>query len=262
MLPRLLLCTLLGLSAPALSFAQEPTSHLDQVIERGHLTVCTTGDYKPYSYLRDDGHYEGIDISLAESLAESLGVRVKWVNTTWKGLMADFQSQQCDIAVGGISVSLERQKKAFFSQPLGIDGKIPLVRCQDLKRYQTLEQINQPEVRLIEPPGGTNEIFARAHLPKASLTLFADNVTIFDQLLTHRTDVMITDASEARFQQRHKPGLCAVNPERYLQYSEKAFLLPRDDVAWKSYVDQWLHLSKATGAYDRVVNQWLAAPSS
>jgi cyclohexadienyl dehydratase len=33
-------------------------------------------------------------------------------------------------------------------------------------------------------------------------------------------------------------------------------------VAWKSYVDQWLHLSKATGAYDRVVNQWLAAPSS
>ncbi len=47
MLPRLLLCTLLGLSAPALSFAQEPSSHLDQVIERGHLTVCTTGDYKP-----------------------------------------------------------------------------------------------------------------------------------------------------------------------------------------------------------------------
>lgn len=134
------------------------------------------------------------------------------------------------------------------------------MRCQDVERYQTLEQMNQPSVRLIEPPGGTNEIFARAHLPKASLTLFADNLTIFDQLLAKQADVMITDASEARFQQKRKPGLCAVNPERYLQYSEKAFLLPRDDVAWKSYVDQWLHLSKATGAYDRVVNQWLAAP--
>ncbi|ERO61667.1 transporter substrate-binding domain-containing protein [Pseudomonas piscis] len=260
MLPRFLLSTLLGLAAPALCLAQEPTSRLDQVLESGHLTVCTTGDYKPYSYLRDDGHYEGIDISLAESLAQSLGVRVKWVNTTWKGLMADFQSQQCDIAVGGVSVSLERQKKAFFSQPLGVDGKIPLVRCQDLKRYQTVEQINQPSVRLIEPPGGTNEVFARTRLPNANLTLFADNVKIFDQLLNHQADVMITDASEARFQQRRKPGLCAVNPEHALQYSEKAFLLPRDDVAWKSYVDQWLHLSKATGAYDQVVNQWLAAP--
>ncbi|UCZ86878.1 transporter substrate-binding domain-containing protein [Pseudomonas sp. L5B5] len=260
MLPRFLLGTLLGLAVPALGQAQEPTSRLDQVIERGHLTVCTTGDYKPYSYLRDDGHYEGIDISLAESLAQSLGIRVKWVNTTWKSLMADFQGQQCDIAVGGISVSLERQKKAFFSEPLGVDGKIPLVRCQDLKRYQTVEQINQPSVRLIEPPGGTNEVFARTRLPNADLTLFADNVKIFDQLLNHHADVMITDASEARFQQRRKPGLCAVNPEHALQYSEKAFLLPRDDMAWKSYVDQWLHLSKATGAYDQVVNQWLAAP--
>ncbi|MGE8412333.1 MAG: transporter substrate-binding domain-containing protein [Pseudomonas sp.] len=260
MLPRFLLGTLLGLAVPALGQAQEPTSRLDQVIERGHLTVCTTGDYKPYSYLRDDGHYEGIDISLAESLAQSLGIRVKWVNTTWKSLMADFHGQQCDIAVGGISVSLERQKKAFFSEPLGVDGKIPLVRCQDLKRYQTVEQINQPSVRLIEPPGGTNEVFARTRLPNADLTLFADNVKIFDQLLNHHADVMITDASEARFQQRRKPGLCAVNPEHALQYSEKAFLLPRDDMAWKSYVDQWLHLSKATGAYDQVVNQWLAAP--
>lgn len=186
MLPRLLLSTLFGLAAPALALAQESTSHLDQVLERGHLTVCTTGDYKPYSYLRDDGHYEGIDIAMAESLAQSLGVRVKWVNTTWKSLMADFQSQQCDIAVGGISVSLERQKKAFFSQPLGVDGKIPLVRCQDLKLYQSVEQINQPSVRLIEPPGGTNEVFARTRLPNADLTLFADNVKIFDQLLSHR----------------------------------------------------------------------------
>jgi cyclohexadienyl dehydratase len=45
-----------------------------------------------------------------------------------------------------------------------------------------------------------------------------------------------------------------------MQYSEKAFLLPRDDVAWKSYVDQWLHLSTVTGVYDGIINQWLAAP--
>ncbi|QQZ43497.1 transporter substrate-binding domain-containing protein [Pseudomonas sp. SK3(2021)] len=256
---RLLLCSLLTLSAPA--FAAPSTSHLDQVIERGHLNVCTTGDYKPYTYLRADGAYEGIDISMAQSLAQSLGVEVKWVKTTWKTLMPDFLATPCDIAVGGISVSLERQKKAFFSDTLDVDGKIPLVRCADKQRYQTVEQINQPSVRLIEPPGGTNEIFARAHLPKASLTLFADNVTIFEQLLENKADVMITDASEARFQQKLKPGLCAVNPEQYLQYSEKAFLLPRDDVAWKSYVDQWLHLSKATGFYKGVVNQWLAAPT-
>lgn len=88
-----------------------PASRLDEVIQRGEMTVCSTGDYKPYTYLRADGSYEGIDIAMAQSLAKSLGVQVKWVPTTWKTLMPDFLAQRCDLAVGGISVSLERQKK-------------------------------------------------------------------------------------------------------------------------------------------------------
>ncbi len=247
-------CFLASLTTHALA-----DSRLDDVLQHGTLTVCTTGDYTPYSALRADGHYEGIDIAMAESLAKSLNAKIHWVPTTWKTLMPDFLAQRCDIAVGGISVSLERQKKAFFSQPLGVDGKIPLVRCADVQRYQTVAQINQPQVRVIEPAGGTNEVFARAHLGQAQIRLH-DNVTIFDELLAGKADVMITDASEARYQQKQKPGLCAVNPEQYMQFSEKAFLLPRDDVAWKSYVDQWLHLSVATGVYAGIVNQWLAAP--
>ena len=249
---------LLGIS-PAL-VAQPLASRLDQVIERGQLQVCTTGDYKPYSYLRSDGSYEGIDIDMARSLAHSLGVEVQLVATSWKTLMPDFLGNRCDIAMGGISVSLERQKKAAFSQALGVDGKIPLVRCEDQALYQTVEQINQASVRVIEPVGGTNEIFARTYLPKAALTLYADNVTIFKQLLEKNADVMITDASEALYQQKHTPGVCAVNPERPMQYSEKAYLLPRDDIAWKNYVDQWLHLNKATGFHAQVVARWLAQP--
>jgi len=45
-----------------------------------------------------------------------------------------------------------------------------------------------------------------------------------------------------------------------LQYSEKAFLLPRDDYTWKAYVDQWLHLGKHNGEYQRIVEQWMGKP--
>lgn len=247
---------------PGLSQAQEVASQLDSVMAQGELSVCTTGDYKPYTFKRDDGDYEGIDIAMMRSLADSLGVKVKWVPTTWKTLMPDFLAGKCDIAAGGISVSLERQKKAFFSQTLDVDGKIPFVRCEDRALYQSVEQINQPSVRLIEPAGGTNEAFAHSLLPKAQLALFADNVTIFKELLDKKADVMITDASEALYQQKRNPGLCAINPGQPMQYGEKAYLLPRGDMSWKLYVDQWLHLSKATGQYQRVIDQWLAVPES
>ena len=248
----------------ALSFgvqAQQTPSHLDSVIQQGQLRVCTTGDYKPYTYKAEDGEYSGIDIAMARSLADSLGVKVEWVQTTWKTLMPDMLAGKCDIGMGGISVTLDRQKKAFFSTPLDVDGKIPLVRCENQAKFQTLEQINQPSVRLVEPAGGTNEAFVHAFLPKAQLKLH-DNVTIFQELLDNNADVMITDASEALYQQKLKPGLCAVNPTQYMQYGEKAYLLPRDDSTWKAYVDQWLHLAKVTGNYQKVLGQWLALPES
>lgn len=250
---------LLALSCGVL--AQEGPTHLDTVIQQGQLRVCTTGDYKPYTYKAEDGEYSGIDISMARSLAASLGVKVEWVQTTWKTLMPDMQAGKCDIGVGGISVTLERQKKAFFSTTLDVDGKIPLVRCENQALYQTIEQINQPSVRLVEPAGGTNEAFVHAFLPKAQLRLH-DNVTIFQELLDKKADVMITDASEALYQQKLKPDLCAVNPTQFMQYGEKAYLLPRDDISWKLYVDQWLHLAKVTGNYQKVLGQWLATPEA
>jgi len=248
------------LLASGASFAAPSASLLDEVQQRGTLKVCTTGDYKPYTFLRDDKQYEGIDIALAESLAKSLGVTVEWVPTTWKTLMPDFLDK-CDMAVGGVSISLERQKKALFSEPIAVDGKIPFVRCDEVEKYQTVEQLNQPSVRLIEPPGGTNEAFVHRELPKAQLELFHDNTVIFQSVADNKADVMITDSSEAQYQQRNYPTLCAVNPDKPLQYSEKAFLLPRGDVAFKAYVDQWLHLTKATGEYQRIADEWLAKPA-
>lgn len=62
--------------------AQQSQSHLDSIIQQGQLRVCTTGDYKPYTSKADDGEYSGIDIAMARSLADSLGVKVEWVQTT------------------------------------------------------------------------------------------------------------------------------------------------------------------------------------
>ena len=240
--------------------AASPTSRLDEIVLRGTLRVGSTGDYKPFSYRLAGGErFIGLDIALADDLARSLGVKLQIVPTTWGTLMGDLADDRFDIAVGGISVSLERQKKAFFSIPTMRDGKTPIARCDDARKYQTLEDIDRPEVRLIVNPGGTNERFARARVPHATLTVFPDNVAIFDRILAGEADVMITDAIEARLQQRLHPKLCAIHPDAPFDFSEKAFLLPRD-VALKAYVDQWLHQSIESGSFARLNEQWLAYP--
>jgi len=243
----------LALSGLAVS-AQE--SALDTVAKAGVLRACTPGDYKPFSFLKPDGSYEGLDVDLAQSLATALGTKLEWVKTSWPTLMADFTGAKCDIALGGISVSLERQKRAYFSTAYMINGKTPLVRCEDVGRYQSVAEIDKPEVRVIANPGGSNERFARANFKQAQLTIHPENLTIFDELLQRRADVFVTEAAEAMVQQKLKPGLCAVNPGKPLQYSENAIMLPRGDGAMKAF-DQWLHLAQASGEYQRIADKWL-----
>ena len=81
--------------------------------------------------------------------------------------MPDITAGKCDMAVGGISVTTERQKRAFFSAPYMVNGKTPIARCADVAKYQTVAEIDKPAVRVIFNPGGSNERFARANFKQA-----------------------------------------------------------------------------------------------
>lgn len=230
-----------------------PPSTLDLVSQRGELRVCSTGDYKPFTF-HDPAtdRWSGSDVNLAGDLAAKLGVRLTLVPTTWGTLVDDLTAARCDIGMGGVSVTLERARRAAFSQPYLTDGKAPLARCADVARFGTLDAIDRPGVRVVVNPGGTNESFVRERVRRAAVSVFPDNTTIFQEIVAGRADVMITDVSEARYQARQQPGkLCAVNPERPFTVSQKAYLLPRGDVVFQQYVDTWIRTAQADGTFAR-----------
>ncbi|QVJ02826.1 transporter substrate-binding domain-containing protein [Nocardiopsis eucommiae] len=230
-------------------------SRLDEILDRGSLQVCTTGDYRPFTFLDSDpDEFTGIDVDMARDLADDLGVEIEWTRTTWDDLMEDFLAG-CDVAVGGISVNTERAQRVYFSAPLMEDGKTPITLCENVDDYRTIEQINQPGVRSIMPSGGTNQVFAEEHYPDGDLVTH-DNNTIFDEIVAGRADVMTTDASEVLWVANEYEELCAVNPEEPFDFFEKAFMLPRGDDVFKHYVDQWLTMALNDGTYDRIVEPW------
>jgi cyclohexadienyl dehydratase len=252
------LAVLLGLVLFSFNaLAAEPSSLLDKIIQRGYILVGTAGDYKPFTYLNPaDNKFEGIDIDMALALGRALGVEVKFVKTSWPTLMKDFEEGKFDLGMGGISVNLERQKKGFFSIPYLVDGKTPITRKENVAKFQTLEQIDQPGIRVIVNPGGTNEKFVRANLKKADVIVYQDNVTIFDQIVQGKADLMITDAVETILQEKLRPQLAAVHPDKPFTYSEKGYLMPRD-LAFKLWVDQWLHLALSDGTFHKIYAAWL-----
>ncbi len=257
-MPTHLIAIALSFFVAGIASAQEApsTTRLDTAQKQGRLRICTPGDYKPFAVQRADGGFEGLDIDLVQAAAKSLGIETELVKTSWSTLMKDFV-EKCDVAVGGISVSTDRQKSAFFTAPYMVNGKAPITKCENVARFQTVADIDKPDVTVVENPGGSNERFARANFKHAKIVIYNDNTTIFDEILKGNADVMISESVETKVQQKLRPGLCAVNPDQPLQYGEMAWLLPRGDMVFKAWMDQWLHLAKASGEYDRIVARWI-----
>ena len=143
---------------------------------------------------------------MAEALGKALGVKVEFVQTAWPQLMKDFEADNFDIAMGGVSITLDRQKKGLFSTPIMREGKTPIARCADKGKYETIADIDKPGTRVIVNPGGTNERFARANIKNAEIKVCNDNVTIFDEIAKGNADLMMTDASETPLSAETAPG--------------------------------------------------------
>jgi cyclohexadienyl dehydratase len=244
------------------AFAENPapvtaTARLDDIVSRGKIRVGTTGDYRPFTFLnKDTGKYEGYDIDVAQALGKAMGVEVEFVATKWPDLAKDFAADKFDIAMGGVSITLARQKIGFFSTPIMREGKTPIARCADKDKFATVKDIDQPATKVIVNPGGTNEAFARGNFKAADIRVHNDNVTIFEEIATGKADVMVTDASETLFQQKLHPGvLCAIHPDAPFNFAEKAYWMQRD-VALKDFVNQWLHIATETSEIKAIYAKW------
>lgn len=227
---------------------------LQRIPAAGVVRIGVTGDYAPFS-LDNHGVLSGADIELGKALAANLKAEPVFIHTSWKSLVDDLHRNRFDLAMGGISITPERQAQAEFSTPYASGGKTIIARCRDASRYRDLASVDKRGVRVVVNPGGTNEQYVRANIHKAQITVHNDNTTIFDEIRAGKADLMITDDTEVDLQTHRHPDLCRPNPAT-LTHADKAIMLPHD-APFVSAVNAWLQDEIKAGEPDRLIRQGL-----
>lgn len=210
---------------------------MDTIKRIGILRIATPADYAPFSVI-EHGGLVGSDIEAIEKFAASMGLAPRFERTSWSALMSDYEHHAFDVAVGGISVTPERSVLAKFARAYHCGGKTPIVRCGSEQAFDTLEEIDSPQVKVIVNPGGTNEQFANSHFHRAHVIVFPDNTTIFQEIVAGRADVMVTDDAEVDLQVAKNPSLCRATPKTFTD-AWKAWMLI-DDPDLLSAANAWL----------------------
>ena len=91
------------------------------------LVMGTNATFKPFEY-KDGDTVVGFDVDLAEEIAKSLGAELKIEDMSFDGLLPALESGQIDLAVAGMSVTEDRAKNAFFSDPYYVASQQIVVR--------------------------------------------------------------------------------------------------------------------------------------
>ena len=172
-----------------------------EIVERRTMLVGTTGDYRPLSFCEPDGTYWGFGIEIAQEIAQRMNVSLEFVKTSWPTLSADVlaEPQTFDFAIGGITITDARRETMLMSDGYLANGKTILCRASDAERFQSLADIDKPEVRVMVNPGGLNEKFANENLHNANIIVHPKNEEIPMLVATGEADVMITEVTEAPY---------------------------------------------------------------
>ena len=233
-------------------------AHLEDITERGTIRIGTTGDYRPMSYKNQStGQYEGFDAALSEKLAESLHVKVEYVPTTWKTLSQDTMDGKFDVALCGITRTYDRERMMAMSDGYLLFGKTILCRMDQAGKYKALSDMDRPEVKVMVNPGGTNEKFARAYLPHATLIVHEQNAEIPGLISEGKADIMITETMEARKYVKMDKNLAAPLVDTPFTKNRFGVLMAKGDQELLNYVNFFLAELSMNGTMEQLEEQYI-----
>lgn len=143
---------------------------MQRIKEKGTLVVGTASGFPPYEFLdtsKSDKTVVGIDIALAQKIADKLGVKLVVQDMNFSALLSSIAADKIDIAISAINATEERKKAVDFSESYMHSPHILLIRKEDAGKYKTLEDFRGKTIGAQKAT--LQEDLARTQIPEAKV---------------------------------------------------------------------------------------------
>jgi Na+/H+-dicarboxylate symporter len=237
-----------------------PGTRLDAIVTRRLLSVCYMPDSLPFVFRNGGRELVGYDVALVHHLAADLGVRLQFVKfpredvDTVSRLAAALADGRCDLAIGGIAVTLTRARHLRLSASYLSETLAFIVRDEDRARFETWDGIRAGGALTIAVPNVPYYVDKlRRHLPAAHL----QRVPAVDRLFAVPADAIALPAERGSAWTLRYPRYSVVVPTPRPIQIPLAFALPQGEPGLTSFVDTWIALKRSDGTMDDLYDYWI-----
>jgi polar amino acid transport system substrate-binding protein len=112
------LCAIILASfALASTQANAANDRFKKVLDRGVVVVGVKADYKPWAFRNSDGKLVGMEIDMAQDVADALGVELKLIPVQSSNRMQFLEQGKIDLMIATMSDKANRRKVVGVPQP-------------------------------------------------------------------------------------------------------------------------------------------------
>ena len=229
---------------------------MDLVAKRGELIVGTSGDYPPLTAKKKDGKPMGLDVDLANLIADAMGVKAKIVFIPFAELLGSLQAGKIDMIISNMTMTPKRHLQVVFVGPYFMSGQAVLTTKSASASFQSLASLNKPDVPLAVPAGTTSAMIAKERLSKASVTVTKNMDDAVNLLVAGKVKVVLSDAvTSALATGRYKDkNLISSDP---LTFEPIGIAIAGNDPHLTNWLENFLMLLKGTGGLKDMTDRWV-----
>lgn len=184
------------------------------LVEAGKLIMSTNAAFPPYESTDDKGNYIGIDIEVAQAIADKLGLELVIDNMEFTAALEAAQKGKSDMVMAGVTVTPDREMVMEFSKTYATGIQVVIV-----PEDSAIKTIDDLDGKKIGTQMGTTGYLFCSDTPEnggygeENVVAYDNGITAVQALLKGQIDCIVIDNAPAQAFVKENPGLKILETE-------------------------------------------------
>ena len=240
-----------GSAAPAGSGSTTPAgSGSSQPAGSKTLSMATNAAFPPYEFM-EGGEYAGIDIEIAQAIADKLGAELVINDVEFGSIIGGVQSGKYDMGIAGMTVTDERKQSVNFSDTYATGVQVIIVKedsaitsADDLADAQIGVQMDT-----------TGDIYCCDDFGDDHVTEFKTGADAVQALVTDKVDCVVIDNEPAKSFVESNDGLKILDTEYVSE--DYAICVAKENEDLLNQINEAIADLKASGKLDEIISKYI-----
>lgn len=230
--------------------SESATPTIDAIKEKGKLVVMCNAAFPPFEYVNSEGKITGVDMDLAQKVADKIGVELEIVDMNFDLLIDALKNGKGDLVASGMTARPDRAEIIDFSTiyiSMGLKVIIPVG-----SEIKTFDDLDGKKIAVQEAT--TADIYAQENYKNAQLLEFKSAVDASNAVKSGNADCAIVDMLPAEYLTTQSPDAIQLMPE-LLSAEDTAMGVAKGHEDFLAVVNEVLETAMKDGFLDESFNK-------